>query len=101
MDNAARRFARNVLLAHFLLLAFVITFVILGVRVLQSSARAQALDQARATQELLAKQTALGVQNYYQSVSGVFDLLKPLQSEDLPEPVPGVQRIIERTTTRP
>jgi serine phosphatase RsbU (regulator of sigma subunit) len=101
MENAARRFARNVLLAHVLLLAIVITFVILAVRVLQSSARTQAVDQARATQELLAKQTALGVQNYYESVRGVFDLLKPMQTEDIPEPLPGVQRMIERTTTRP
>ena len=76
MENAARRFARNVLLAHVVLLLLVIVFVILGVRELQSSARAQAIDQARATQELLAKQTALGVQNYYESVRGVFDLLK-------------------------
>jgi serine phosphatase RsbU (regulator of sigma subunit) len=89
------------LVAHFLLLAVVITFVVLAVRVLQSSARAQAMDQARATQELLAKQTALGVQNYYESVRGVFDLLKPMQSEDMPEPPAGMQRLMERTTTRP
>jgi serine phosphatase RsbU (regulator of sigma subunit) len=101
MENAARRFARKVLVAHFLLLAVVITFVVLAVRVLQSSARAQAMDQARATQELLAKQTALGVQNYYESVRGVFDLLKPMQSEDMPEPPAGMQRLMERTTTRP
>ncbi|HTL29592.1 MAG TPA: SpoIIE family protein phosphatase [Tepidisphaeraceae bacterium] len=101
MEHAARRFARNVLLAHVLLLTVVVVFVVLAVRVLQSSARAQAMDQARQTQELLAKQTALGVQNYYQSVRGVFDLLKPLQSEDMPEPLPGMQRLIDRTTTRP
>ncbi len=101
MENAARRFARNVLLAHVVLLLLVIVFVILGVRELQSSARAQAIDQARATQELLAKQTALGVQNYYESVRGVFDLLKPMQAEELPETPPGVQRLMERTTTRP
>lgn len=101
MENAARRFARNVLIAHFLLLAAVIVFVFMGVRFLQSSARAQAIDQARATQELLAKQTALGVQNYYQSVEGVFDLLKPLQTEDFAEPLPGIQRLVDRTTTRP
>ena len=42
----------------------------------------RAILQAQNTQELLAKQTGLGVANYYESVTGVLNLLQPPEGEE-------------------
>ena len=55
--------------------------MIIAVRVLYSGARGRAIDQAKQNQELLAKQTALGIENYYESVTGVLNLLQPSRGQ--------------------
>ena len=81
MDIAARRFARRILLLHLVLLGIVLAAVTLAVRYLHHSAREQAKDQQRQTQDLLTRQTAVGIESYYRSITSVLDLLKPLQME--------------------
>ena len=77
MEYEARRFARRVLLIHFAALLVVLAVVGAAARVLYFNARTQALAQATETQELLARQTALGIEHYYETVSGVLNLLQP------------------------
>jgi serine phosphatase RsbU (regulator of sigma subunit) len=81
MDRAARRFARWVLIFHLALLGLVLLIVAVSARTLYASAREQAIDQAKQTQELLAQQTALGLQNYYDSITGVLEPLQPPEIE--------------------
>jgi hypothetical protein len=89
VDKAARRYARWVLTAHLVLLAIVLLIVGLAVRTLYRGARTQALQQAMQTQELLARQTALGIQNYYETVSAVLQLIQP--DENIPPPTAPAQ----------
>src|SRR3982750_3017410 len=77
MEFEARRFARKVLMIHLALMLLVVIIVTGAGWLLYVSARTQAIEQAKQTQELLAKQTALGVENYYESVTGVMNLLQP------------------------
>src|SRR2546423_1201753 len=86
MEFEARRFARKILLIHAILLCVVLMITIIAVRFLYSGARGRAIQQAKQNQELLAKQTALGVENYYESVTGVLNLLQPTQGKSNDRP---------------
>lgn len=81
MELAARRFTRWVLILHVALFGIVLLIIGLSVRVLYSGAREQAIDQARHTQEVLARQTAIALQSHYESITGVLELLQPAESE--------------------
>src|SRR6476659_368324 len=106
MEYEARQFARKVLLVHLAALLVVMAIVAAAARVVYFNARDQALDQAKHTQELLAKQTALGIQNYYESVSGVLNLLQPQEGDpttqraaeqaDQPRPQPSPRQVARR-----
>src|SRR3954465_15188190 len=77
MEFAARRFARRVLLSHLALLLFVFLAVGLAAKYLYAGARTQVITQAEQTQMLLARQTATGIENYYESTTNVRTLLQP------------------------
>src|SRR5438067_385418 len=87
MELAARRYAQKVLLIHLALLLLVILVVAGAVKYLYHSARSQARTQAQHTQELLTQQTALGIENYYESITHVLNLLQPEQSELGAQPI--------------
>lgn len=76
MEEAARQFARKVLLLHLLALALVIVGVVFASREVYQQARQQSIDQAIQRQKLLAWQTARGVENYYQSILLNLDVIK-------------------------
>ena len=80
MELAVRRFARNILLIHLGLLALVLAMVFFASRAIRDSAREQALHQAQSRQELLANQTARGIEGFYQSILSDLDLLPPAES---------------------
>lgn len=80
MERAAAIFARRVLVLHVILLAVVLAAVVLSVRFLHESARKQVSEQSRSTLDLIARQTAAGVESYYQSVLNVLDVLRPMQT---------------------
>ena len=81
MDRAARRYARWVLIIHLALFAAVLLVIGLTARVLYRGAYDQAIGQASLTQEMLARQTGLSIKNYYDSITGVLELLQPPQVE--------------------
>jgi serine phosphatase RsbU (regulator of sigma subunit) len=81
MQLAAHRFIRSVLAIHLALLLIVALIVAGAARNIRHKAREQALMQAQSTQELIAKQTARGVENYYHAVTSVLELLEPSQEE--------------------
>lgn len=83
MEHAARQYARRILLLHVIMLVIVLLGVGLSVRLTYQSARTQAIEQASGTLSLLGRQTAAGVQSYYQNAFHVLDLLRPI-SEDMP-----------------
>jgi serine phosphatase RsbU (regulator of sigma subunit) len=89
MELAARQFARRVLLIHFALLCIVLAAVGLAARFLYRSARTEVIQQAQITQELLARQTSLGIENYYESVTSVLDLLQPATAGTQPTTRPN------------
>jgi serine phosphatase RsbU (regulator of sigma subunit) len=80
MELAVRRFARNILILHLGLLALVLALVFFASRAIRESAREQALHQAQSRQELLANQTARGIEGFYQSILSDLDLLPPAES---------------------
>src|SRR5262245_60375210 len=92
MEYEARRFARRVILIHLALLVLVLAGVAAAGWVMYRNARALAIDQALKTQELLSRQTALGIQNYYESVTGVLNLLQPEGATPPPRPRPPMNR---------
>jgi serine phosphatase RsbU (regulator of sigma subunit) len=89
MERSARRYARFVLAVHIALFVLVLLVIALTLRVLYQAARTQAIEQAEQTQELLARQTGLSIKNYYDSITGVLELLQPGEDEPVsPETSP-------------
>ncbi len=75
MDRAIKLFTRKILLLHLLVFGVVVAAVVLASREVYAHTRAQALVQAARQQQLLAHQTATGIENFYDSISGNLDLL--------------------------
>jgi serine phosphatase RsbU (regulator of sigma subunit) len=86
MDENAKRFARRILLVHVLLLAVVLLLVGLAYREIYRSTRDQVIEQARGKQEMLANQTARGIESFYQSIIDNLDLMRPVENDE------GVER---------
>ena len=82
MDRGIKHFVRNILGIHLLLLALLLTVVTLAARHVYESARAQALNQARERQTLLATQTARGVSGFYDSILSDLSLMKKPDEDD-------------------
>ena len=76
MEHHAKRFVARILAFHLLLLGMVIATVYLASREIYQSARYQAIEQAKRRQELLAGQTALGLEGFYNSILSALDLLR-------------------------
>ncbi len=68
MDKAARRFASWVLGIHGIVLGLLVLIVIVASYEFYSNARRQALEQLKVRQELLAAQSARGVEGFYRTV---------------------------------
>jgi serine phosphatase RsbU (regulator of sigma subunit) len=88
MQEAARRFAQRVLVIHLILLVVVVGLVVVASREVYYRTRAEAMAQARERQELLASQTARGVESYYQSIIDNLDLLRTGDPDDTPDDRP-------------
>jgi serine phosphatase RsbU (regulator of sigma subunit) len=86
MEHAARIFAIRVLLLH--VLAFVLLLILTGIGVRNAYQRAQeqAIDQAGMRQQLVAQQTARGIENYFNSVLDNIRLLTSSRLRDLSAP---------------
>src|SRR5687767_4025526 len=80
MEHAARRFITWILAIHLLLLAVIVTIVLLASRSVYESARQQAKVQAKTRQELLATQTARGIERFYGAIVDSLDFHRRAQS---------------------
>jgi serine phosphatase RsbU (regulator of sigma subunit) len=90
MELEARRFARKILITHAALLIVLLVIMGIAVRVLYAGARHRAIEQAKQNQEILARQTALSIENYYESVTGVLNLLQPTVGKTNERPVESI-----------
>ncbi len=89
MQHAARRFARRTLLLHTLLLAVVLATVAVAARSVYQAARDEVLQQAEAQQQLLAGETARGIQSHYKSILDDMDLLRRADAAATPTTAPA------------
>src|SRR5690242_16414918 len=82
MEFAARQFARRVLVIHLALLVCVVGIVFFASREVYDRTRAEATEQAKSKQALLAGQTAKGIENYYRSIFNDLDLLRQADHDE-------------------
>src|SRR5262245_36050224 len=82
MEHTARRFARRVLALHLVALVLIGVLVTFAAVEVYQGAREQALVQARKRQELLAVQTARGIESYYDSIMDNLDLHRRAEEGD-------------------
>ncbi len=80
MLDAVKRYATRILLIHLALLVLVIFFVMGAARQVQVSAREQAQDERKEVLQVLANQTALGLESNYRSI--LSDLNVILRDDD-------------------
>lgn len=95
MEHAVKRFARRILLIHLLLLLVVLGLVFFASRAIENGARENAMRQAQRRQEMLANQTARGIEGFYQNVLDVMNLLP--RADDNPAERSLVDLLITRT----
>ncbi|QOV88145.1 PP2C family protein-serine/threonine phosphatase [Humisphaera borealis] len=75
MEFAVKKFARNVLLLHLLLLLVVLALMLFASRAIREGAREQAQKQAESRQRIIAAQTARGIEAFYHSIVSDMDLM--------------------------
>jgi serine phosphatase RsbU (regulator of sigma subunit) len=82
MDDNAKRYARRILLVHALLLVVVLLTVMAAAREIYVSTRDQLVREAEKRQQMLAKQTASGIESHYQSILNDLDLLRQAANDE-------------------
>src|SRR4051812_48517144 len=82
MEDAAKQFARRILLVHLALLVGVIALVFFASRAVYKETRQQATEQAKSRQSLLAAQTARGIEAFYHSIFNDLDLLRQADKDE-------------------
>src|SRR3954469_2370875 len=93
MEDAAKQFARRILLVHLALLAGVIALVFFASRAVYKETRQQATEQAKSRQALLVAQTARGIEAFYHPIFNDLDLLRQADKDEGDE--------TEKPTTNP
>ena len=81
MAQDAPRYVRLVLAVHAALLLLVIVVVYLATREIYATTQAQAIAQAQENQALVARQTARGVEDYFDAILDTLDLLRLSERE--------------------
>jgi serine phosphatase RsbU (regulator of sigma subunit) len=92
MDQNAKRFARRILLIHLLLLVVVLGLVAGAAREIYQRTREQMIAQEQQRQDLLARQTATGIESHYQSILNDLDLLHREENAQSSTDVPAGDR---------
>jgi hypothetical protein len=90
MLDAVKRYATKILLVHVVLLAVVVIVVVFAARQVYMSAREQAIQQSGKRLDLLADQTARGIENHYLSI--MQDLALTLRDESDTQTAPPPSR---------
>lgn len=83
MDEAAKRYARRILLAHLLAFAVLIAFVIFAAREVYDRTRKELIDRTAARQTVLLNQTARGIEGFYDGIATDLDLLRQAEAAGL------------------
>src|SRR5437016_13016969 len=91
MEHKAKIFARWVLAIHLFLIVGVIAVVFFASREVYDQARRQAIDQAEASQQLLARQTAAGIKAVYDCIRDDLDLIHHAEDEEPTGATPTTQ----------
>jgi len=99
MDDNAKRFARRILLLHGFLLIVVLATVAAAAREIYLKTREQMVQQAEERQQMLAKQTASGIESHYQSILNDLDLLRRADNDETGAEKPNTEEpvILDRT----
>jgi serine phosphatase RsbU (regulator of sigma subunit) len=91
METAARRYVRWVLTVHLALLVLVAAGVVYSAHEVYQHTRRQAVDQARERHELIARQTARGIDGHYSAILSDLKLLAyAKKDEQVAEGLKGV-----------
>ncbi|HEV7299279.1 MAG TPA: PP2C family protein-serine/threonine phosphatase [Tepidisphaeraceae bacterium] len=85
MDEAAKRYARRILLAHLLAFAVLIAFVVFAAREVYDRTRKELIDRTAARQTVLLNQTARGIESFYDGIATDLNLLRQAEATSLPE----------------
>lgn len=110
MEDAAKHFARRIILIHLAMLMGVAAIVLFASREVYQQTKNQATEQAKARQSLLASQTSRGIEAFYHSIFSDLDLLRQADKDDdeterpttNPAPTPGIDwRKLLRLDERP
>jgi serine phosphatase RsbU (regulator of sigma subunit) len=91
MDDNAKRFARRILMVHALLLIAVLAIVSGAAREIYLSTRRQLVMEAEKRQQMLARQTASGIESHYQSILNDLDLLRRADNDETGAEKPTTQ----------
>jgi hypothetical protein len=75
MNPLSRRFVWKMLLVHLVLLVGLVVMLAIATRLVYNSFRQEAIRAVQGRQHLLAIQTTRGIENYYESIQNVLDLL--------------------------
>jgi serine phosphatase RsbU (regulator of sigma subunit) len=88
MEQATRRYILRVLIIHAGLLAVVAAVTLFGAYQVYQAAALRSEEQAADRQQLIARQTAGSLENYFDAIVSNLDLLRRVESEGLrPNPV--------------
>ncbi|MEM8874744.1 MAG: SpoIIE family protein phosphatase [Planctomycetota bacterium] len=88
MDQDTRRYVRRILALHVILLIVVVGVVTLGARQVYLTARLQAEEDTLTRQNLIARQTAAGLEDFFAGISENLNLLRRAEEEGRPV-IPG------------
>jgi serine phosphatase RsbU (regulator of sigma subunit) len=103
MEEAARQFARRVLMVHLALLVGVAGIVFFASREVYTQTKQQATQQAESREALLAAQTARGIEAFYHSIFNDLDLLRQAdhdEGDETERPTPTTQPAASRIDWR-
>jgi hypothetical protein len=85
MEEAAKRYARRILLIHLLVFFVLMTFVIFTARDVYDRTRGELLEQTTTRQALLVNQTAKGIESLYDSVFDDMSMLNRVEASHIAE----------------
>lgn len=92
MDEAAKRYARRILIAHLAVFVGLIFFVVFAAREVYLKTRTEVIQRTTARQTILLNQTARGIESFYDGLVDDLDLMRraaddgvlPLLSRPMP-----------------
>lgn len=79
MDDAAKRYARRILLVHLLVFVFLIVFVVFAAKEVYDRTKREVIARTTARQTVVLNQAARGIEGFYQVLVDDIDLLQRVE----------------------